>query len=163
VHEAEVGDEDEGASTGPRGQSAIESFMQGSWVAANLIAENCKDIMFCSPDGCATPKEDSRARRFPEISRGSRAIVGDPQSVPALKGANSPPGVPDRPIPTESAEMRVSGQEKCATVQLQAISFRLSERVSNQIARCRGMKEPAMTHKYPKPTQLSNSIPSELL
>jgi len=43
VHQAEVGDEDEGASTGPHGQAAIESFMQGPGVAANQMLEKCKD------------------------------------------------------------------------------------------------------------------------
>ena len=82
MHQAEVGDEDEGASTGLLGQSAIESFMQGSRVAANQTVDYSKVRLYCSPDCCATPKEASRARLFPDVSRGSRTIRGHPQSVP---------------------------------------------------------------------------------
>jgi len=35
--------------------------MQGTWVAANQMAENCENSLFCLPDCCATPKEASWA------------------------------------------------------------------------------------------------------
>jgi len=84
--------------------------MQGSWVAANQMLENCKERLLCSPDCCATPTEASRARMFPDVSRGSRVIRGDPQSVPAHRGDNFPQGVPDGPIRTESVVLR---QRRC--------------------------------------------------
>jgi len=122
------------------------------------MVENCKDRLFCSPDCCATTKEASRARLFPDVSRGSRAIRGDPQSVPRPGVRIVPPGVPDRPIRGESAEMGRSGRERCATIQLRAFSFRLSERISNQIARCRGMKAPAMIQLSKADTAFEQSV-----
>ena len=41
MHQAEVGDEDEGASTKLQGQAAVKPFMQGSGVAANQTEEYC--------------------------------------------------------------------------------------------------------------------------
>jgi len=69
-----------------------------------------------------------------------------------------PPEVPDRPIRGESAEMRRSGRERCAAVQLRAFSFRLSERISNQIARYRGMKAPAMIQLSKADTAFEQSV-----
>jgi len=58
----------------------------------------------------------------------------------------------------ESAEMRRSGEERCATVQLWAFSFRLSERISIQIACCRGMKAQAMTQFSKADTAFEQSV-----
>jgi len=69
-----------------------------------------------------------------------------------------PPGVPDRPICEESAEMRRSGRERCATVLLRAFSFRLSERNSKQFARGRGMKAPAMIQLSKADTAFVQSV-----
>jgi len=69
-----------------------------------------------------------------------------------------PPGVPDRPMCGESAEVRRSGRERCATVQLQAFFFRLSERISNHIARCRGMTAPAIIQFCKADTAFEQSV-----
>ena len=54
--------------------------------------------------------------------------------------------------------MQRLGRERCATVQLRAVSFRLSERTSNQITRCRGMKAPAMIQLSKADTAFEQSV-----